>query len=275
MAKVTIAIPIYNAEKYLEEAIQSVLSQTFQDFELWLVDDGSVDSSIAICEKFSSDERVKIFSDGKNLKLSVRLNGIAQNVKTEYLMRMDSDDIMHPQKLERQLAVLQLKPEIDVLGTNAYSIDENSFVVGKRYDVSLDFFGEMMPFIHPTIIAKTSWFRENLYDENAVRVEDAELWMRTKGRYVFRTLGEPLLFYREIGSQYYKKYFQANGSAMHILNKYPEDKFWKNFFLSNKVKGSMYKILNVIGKEQILIEKRNEEVFKKKIAFEKLLKLHE
>ena len=258
MAKVTIAIPIYNAEKYLEEAIQSVLSQTFQDFELWLVDDGSVDSSIAICEKFSSDERVKIFSDGKNLKLSVRLNGIAQNVKTEYLMRMDSDDIMHPQKLERQLAVLQLKPEIDVLGTNAYSIDENSFVVGKRYDVSLDFFGEMMPFIHPTIIAKTSWFRENLYDENAVRVEDAELWMRTKGRYVFRTLGEPLLFYREIGSQYYKKYFQGFPGVFYLLKKNFLSLTYLKFCLRYFIASFVYLIFYIFGKETVLTEKRNQ-----------------
>lgn len=258
MAKVTIAIPIYNAEKYLEEAIQSVLSQTFQDFELWLVDDGSVDSSIAICEKFSSDERVKIFSDGKNLKLSVRLNSIAQNVKTEYLMRMDSDDIMHPQKLERQLAVLQLKPEIDVLGTNAYSIDENSFVVGKRYDVSLDFFGEMMPFIHPTIIAKTSWFRENLYDENAVRVEDAELWMRTKGRYVFRTLGEPLLFYREIGSQYYKKYFQGFPGVFYLLKKNFLSLAYLKFCLRYFIASFVYLIFYIFGKETVLTEKRNQ-----------------
>ena len=124
--KLTVAIPIYNAERFLDEAIQSVLAQTYKDFELWLVDDGSTDNSMKIAEKYLKDSRVKVFSDGKNLQLSIRLNKIAQEVQTEYLMRMDSDDMMHPQKIEKQMAVLEAHPEIDVLGTNAFSIDENN-----------------------------------------------------------------------------------------------------------------------------------------------------
>ncbi len=125
MPEVTIAIPFYNAEAYFEMAILSVLSQTFVDFTLLLIDDGSTDSSLKIAEKYLSDKRVKIISDGKNINLGNRLNSIPAMTETTFLARMDADDIMHPQRIEKQINILKNNPEIDVLGTNAYSIDEN------------------------------------------------------------------------------------------------------------------------------------------------------
>lgn len=272
---ITVAIPFYNAQNFLADSIESVLNQTYKKWQLILIDDGSKDNSLEIAKQYAqNDNRILVISDGDNKNLGSRLNQIAKLAKTRYLARMDADDIMHPQRLQRQFEILENNPNIDVLGTNAYVIDENNLVFGIRYKNQFGL-SKVEHFIHPTIMGKKQWFLDNPYDEKAIRIEDAELWYRTKQFSNFMMSNEPLLFYREFGNNYYKKYFQANGSAMHILNKYPEDKFWKNFFLSNKVKGSMYKILNVIGKEQILIEKRNEEVFKKKIAFEKLLKLHE
>lgn len=272
---ISVGIPFFNAQTYLKDAINSVLSQTYQEWELILVDDGSIDNSFEIAREFElQDKRIKVFSDGENRNLANRLNQIAKLASMRYLVRMDADDIMHPQRLQRQFEILENYPNIDVLGTNAYVIDENNLVFGIRYKNQVGL-SKVEHFIHPTIMGKKQWFLDNPYDEKAIRIEDAELWYRTKQFSNFMMTNEPLLFYREFGNNYYKKYVQANGSAMHILNKYPEDKFWQNFFLSNRIKGSIYKILNVIGKEQILIEKRNEEVFEKKIAFEKLLKLHE
>ena len=271
---ITIGIPIYNAEPYLEAAIKSVLVQSYRNWELILVDDGSKDNSFKIAKQYEQqDKRIRVISDGLNRKLPARLNQIIREAKGKYIARMDADDIMHPQRLQRQFEILENHPNIDVLGTNAYVIDENNLVFGIRYKNHVGL-SKVEHFIHPTIMGKKQWFLDNPYDEKAIRIEDAELWYRTKSFSNFMITNEPLLFYREFGNNYYKKYFQANGSAMHILNKYPEDKFWKNFFLSNKVKGSMYKILNLIGKEQILIERRSEEIFEKKIAFENLLELH-
>lgn len=272
---ITVGIPFYNAEDFLAEAIKSVLAQTYQNWELILVDDGSIDNSFEIAREFElQDKRIKVFSDGENRNLANRLNQIAKLASMRYLVRMDADDIMHPQRLQRQFEILENYPNIDVLGTNAYVIDENNLVFGIRYKNQVGL-SKVEHFIHPTIMGKKQWFLDNPYDEKAIRIEDAELWYRTKSFSNFMITNEPLLFYREFGNNYYKKYFQANGSAMHILNKYPEDKFWKNFFLSNKVKGSMYKILNVIGKEQVLIDRRNEKIFEKKINFEKWLEIHE
>lgn len=272
---ISVGIPFFNAQTYLKDAINSVLSQTYQEWELILVDDGSIDNSFEIAREFElQDKRIKVFSDGENRNLANRLNQIAKLASMRYLVRMDADDIMHPQRLQKQFEILENYPNIDVLGTNAYVIDENNLVFGIRYKNQVGL-SKVEHFIHPTIMGKKQWFLDNPYDEKAIRIEDAELWYRTKSFSNFMITNEPLLFYREFGNNYYKKYFQANGSAMHILNKYPEDKFWKNFFLSNKVKGSMYKILNVIGKEQVLIDRRNEKIFEKKINFEKWLEIHE
>lgn len=272
---ITIAIPFYNAEDYLSLAIDSVFSQNYTNWELILLDDGSSDNSLKIAKMNArKDDRIKVISDGKNKGLAARLNEVVGLAQGEYIARMDADDIMHPRRIERQLQILKSNPHIDVLGTNAYVIDENNLVFGQRFAKN-DGLQKVEHFIHPTVIGKKQWFIDNPYDEEAIRIEDAELWYRTKSFSNFMMTNEPLLFYREFGRGYYKKYFLANSSAKHILDKYPSDNFWRNFFLSNKIKGSMYKLLNLIGREQVLINRRNEEIFERKITFEKWLEIHE
>ena len=272
---ITVSIPFFNAEQFLSKAIESVISQSYDNWELLLLDDGSNDGSLKIAKgSEQQDNRIKVFSDSKNKGLGARLNELAALSKDEYIARMDADDIMHPNRLETQLQILKDNPNIDVLGTNAYVIDENDLVFGMRYKENSGLI-KVEHFIHPTIMGKKQWFLDNPYDEEAIRIEDAELWYRTKSFSNFMMTNEPLLFYREFGSSYYKKYFLANSSAEHILNKYPNDNFWRNFFLLNKMKGSTYKLLNLLGKEQVLIDRRNEEIFEKKIALEKWLEIHE
>lgn len=264
MPEVTIAIPFYNAEAYLEMAILSVLSQTFTDFTLLLIDDGSTDSSLEIARKYLADRRVKIISDGKNINLGNRLNQIPGFTETKYLARMDADDIMHPQRIEKQLKVLKDSPEIDVLGTNVYSIDENNDVVGLRMDASNDELISVETFIHPSIMAKTEWFAKNPYDVFALRVEDSELWLRTCDKFVFKSLSEPLLFYREIGTQYYKKYFKGFPGVFYILGKHKFSiKYWK-FSLKYFLASIIYLFFNFLGLEYILVKKRNKLQLKKK-----------
>jgi glycosyltransferase involved in cell wall biosynthesis len=137
MKPITIAIPFYNAEKYLEETVESVLQQSFKDFYLLLIDDGSTDNSVAIAQKLAAkDSRVQVFSDGQNKNLGYRLNQIPSLVQTEFLVRMDADDIMHPEKIEKQYQTFLENPEIDVLGTNVYSIDDKNLVFGIRNEIS-------------------------------------------------------------------------------------------------------------------------------------------
>lgn len=271
---VTIAIPFYNAEQFLWQAIDSVIHQTYEEWRLLLVDDGSTDTSLSIAEEYAEqDSRITVFSDGKNKNLGYRLNQIASLVNTEYLARMDADDIMHPRRIAEQIKILQNNCKVDVLGTNAYAIDENNKISGIRFKGIED--KNLMivdGFIHPTIMAKTEWFKENPYDEQALRVEDMELWYRTNKKFNFRVINEPLFYYREIGVDYYKKYFRANISKEYILEKYPNSKFWKLFYFTNFVKGIVFKLFNIFGQEKYLINRRNQVIFENKIQFKYLNK---
>ena len=256
---VTIGLPFYNAEKYLALAIESVLQQTYTNWELLLLDDGSTDNSLSIAQSYAQkDSRIKVISDGKNKNLATRLNELPSLAQGLYLARMDADDIMHSARIERQLAVLKAHPEIDVLGTNAYIINDENAVTSTRYPLTpKNTLTRVKSFIHPTIIAKKQWFLENPYDTKALRMEDAELWYRTHSKYHFVRLNEPLLFYREVGNNYYKKYFLAQQSKAYIFNKYPNEGYWKQYFRSNFLKGIVYRIAHIFGMEQWLVNRRN------------------
>ena len=256
---VTIGLPFYNAEKYLALAIESVLQQTYTDWELLLLDDGSTDNSLSIAQSYAQkDSRIKVISDGKNKNLAARLNELPSLAQGLYLARMDADDIMHPARIERQLAVLGTHPEIDVLGTNAYIINDENAVIGTRYPLTPEnILTRVKSFIHPTIIAKKQWFLANPYDTEAIRLEDAELWYRTHSKYHFVRLNEPLLFYREVGNNYYKKYFLAQQSKAYIFSKYPNESYWKQYFKTNFLKGIVYRIAHIFGMEQWLVNRRN------------------
>nr|WP_315137229.1 glycosyltransferase family 2 protein [uncultured Capnocytophaga sp.] len=256
---VTIGLPFYNAEKYLALAIESVLQQTYTDWELLLLDDGSTDNSLSIAQSYAQkDSRIKVISDGKNKNLATRLNELPSLAQGLYLARMDADDIMLPARIERQLAVLKAHPEIDVLGTNAYIINDENAVTSTRYPLTpKNTLTRVKSFIHPTIIAKKQWFLENPYDTKALRMEDAELWYRTHSKYHFVRLNEPLLFYREVGNNYYKKYFLAQQSKAYIFSKYPNESYWKHYFRANFLKGIVYRIAHIFGMEQWLVNRRN------------------
>lgn len=266
----TVAIPFFNAEQYLELAIKSVINQSYQNWVLLLMDDGSSDNSLDIATKYEQmDSRIKVYSDGKNKNLAVRLNKIATLTQTKYLARMDADDVMHPNRLEIQLKILEANPEIDLLGTNAYTINQHNVVTGIRKPLinNSNTIISTESFIHPTIMGKTNWFKNNLYNPRAERIEDAELWWRTKKSSVFKSINEPLLFYREFGGNYFPKYKKASNTLIKLSF---EKGF--NFLLFKKatdryIKFLIYKILNKFNLENILIKRRNNLLTKKDVIF--------
>jgi hypothetical protein len=213
---------------------------------------------MVIASKFENDPRISLYSDGKNKNLGFRLNQIPSLVDTKYLARMDADDIMHPEKIEKQLKILESHSEIDVLGTNAYSIDGNNIVNGIRLGVKKDeVLRKVNGFIHPTIVAKTEWFINNPYDIKAVRIEDTELWFRTSNKYNFQILVEPLFFYREFGNNYYKKYINGYSSMIYALVKHNYNLKFLKKTLKYYITGLIYLLFNLFGKEGFLIKKRN------------------
>ena len=109
-AVVTVIIPAYNAAKYLAEAVESVLRQSEKRFELWIVDDNSIDNTVEIAEQYTYDGRVRVYKNNRNMGLAKLLNHYHAMVETPFTARMDSDDVMFENRLEMQLKVFDLFP---------------------------------------------------------------------------------------------------------------------------------------------------------------------
>jgi len=265
MKKVTIGLPVYNAEAFIGDCMRSILNQTYKDFILIIVNDGSSDKSMEIVKSFS-DDRIKVIDDGENKGLPYRLNQISNITDTKYLARMDADDIMHYDRLEVQLNLLEDNNHIDVLGASAYSIDDKNVIQGLKSSDNNELV-KVTSFIHPTIIGKTEWFKNNNYDEKAIRIEDAELWDRTKVSSTFYQINTPLLFYREFGGEYYKRYKKAINSFFYVSYKFLSNnnyslsvKYFLKGLLIFPLKVTIYYIFAVCKLEDALISKRYNDV---------------
>lgn len=264
---VSVGIPFYNAELFLEDAIRSVLAQTYQHWELILINDGSTDGSIDIAKKYMNlDSRIRLLDDGLNKKLPFRLNQIIDEAKYDYIVRMDADDIMHVNRLQIQLQFLEINKDVDLVSSSMYSIDINNKVVGKRIisdEVTIStLLKSNNQIIHPSIVARKSWFLRNKYDIFSERAEDYELWLRAcfNGDLKIKIISEPLLFYREFGNLTKEKLLLSYKTTEFIFNKY---KFKMSNFTILKAKiGIYFKIIVVyllftLRGEGYLVFKRN------------------
>lgn len=253
---VTIAIPIYNAEKCIRDAIQSCINQTYQNWELLLMCDGSTDNSTVIAKEIANgDSRIKIIDDGQNRGLIARLNQSVEVCETKYYARMDADDIMCINRIEEQVKFMEEHAEVDVCGSSIMTIDNNNNIIGSSFNE-----GRVNSFIHPTVFGRTEWFRENPYANWALRAEDFELWIRTSGKSNFYALPQPLLFYREFGVPTFKKYYLTQKTIVKIAGRYKE--YGKSFFWFTKLATLSYAkifinaIMALIGKMNLLIAMR-------------------
>jgi len=261
---VTIGIPFYNADQYLFQTISSVINQTYKNWELILLDDGSTDNSLKIARSFS-DKRIIIISDGENKGLIHRLNQLTFLAKGEFYARMDSDDIMHFDRIRIQVNYLLTYPEVDLVGSSYYSIDLNNIIIGKtNVNFKPDSVRNILKhgcFAHPSVFGRTIWFKKNQYDKAYHRMEDIELWLRTVSFSNFRNIDVPLLFYRNVGIPTLKKYINSNLGIIKLLQqrrKYgisiPDSLM---FTIRYFVKILVYFFFFSIGKINYLIKKRS------------------
>lgn len=253
---VTIAIPFYNSEKYLASAIQSVINQTYKNWELLLIDDGGKDNSMSIARKFASrDARIRIISDGENKGLACRLNESISMAKGYIYARMDDDDIMAIDRIETQVSYLLAHPNVDVVGSSSMIIDDKSIVLS-----SANMKGVYDGFMHPTVCARTEWFRKNPYNVEFRRCQDKELWLRSVNTSQFYNIERPLLFYREIGIPTFKKYRLAQYTLLGMFANYKHYSKPFSWFITNSVnaysKIFVYALFALVGKLDYLISHR-------------------
>ena len=130
--KVSVLIPTYNVEKFVEKAVRSIMLQTYSNLEIITIDDCSTDNTFTILEKLAKeDKRIKLFKNDVNKKIAETLNFALTQATGKYIVRMDGDDISHPKRIEILYDYLQENPEVKLVGSNVLSIDEVDNVLKK------------------------------------------------------------------------------------------------------------------------------------------------
>jgi len=205
-----VVMSVYNGEKYLKSAVESILNQSFKDFEFIIVDDGSTDESLNILKSFQShDSRIKIISR-ENKGLVFSLNEGINLAQGEYIARMDADDISKISRLEKQFKYMK-ENSLVICGTWAEGIDEvGNKIKDMNYPPSekkIKIFSLLHnPFIHPSVMFRKDIFEKvGGYRKFFKHIEDYELWTRIVFKYKTGNIPEALLEYRFHGSQITQK----------------------------------------------------------------------
>jgi glycosyltransferase involved in cell wall biosynthesis len=219
---ISVLMPVYNAESYLKDSIQSILNQSLNDFEFIIINDCSTDRSGEIIKSFS-DNRIRYFENTENLKLIQCLNFGISVANGKYIARMDADDISMPNRFQKQFEVMENNPKIDICGTSIQYFNESErlkkwIVPEKDHNIKLKMlFGSQ--FAHPTVFIKKSFLDKHklVYSDNALHVEDYEFWIRCcgLGAYFYNITDVMLLYRKSENSVSHKyKYLQQKNNLL-------------------------------------------------------------
>lgn len=200
--RVTVLMSVYNAERFVVQAVESVLNQTYTDFEFLIFEDKSTDSSRDILRSYG-DPRIRLVENEENLGLTKNLAAGMTMARGEFVARMDADDVCMPNRLEQQLAYLDAHPDVSVLGSAVTFFDESGkeFVAHQPLEHEeikcTLFYGFTM--LHPSVMMRKGDFEKHgLNYDSAFRVsQDHDLWTRAIRALRFSNLHEPLLRMRE------------------------------------------------------------------------------
>jgi len=201
---ISVVMSVYNAEKYLKEAIDSILNQTYQDFEFIIVNDCSKDSSWAILQDYKKNHKcIRLIDNTENLGLTKNLNRALAISKGEYIARMDADDISDPNRFERQIDYFNKHKDIDILGTFSNDIDEYGEIIRPRkgpitHNEIVKMLPKVSPIAHPTVMfRKASLEKIGFYNPKYRTSQDLEMWFRAAGAGLkFHNIPEFLFKYR-------------------------------------------------------------------------------
>ncbi|MBZ0298024.1 MAG: glycosyltransferase [Anaerolineae bacterium] len=200
--KVSVVMPVYNAERFLQAAIDSILEQTLADFELILVDDVSQDGSLALMEQNAArDARIKLVRNPHNLGEAGARNAGLKAATGEYVAVQDADDLAAPERLAVQTAYLDAHPEVGALGSTAHRINSEGQIIGQweapqtheRIRAHLLF---TSPICHTTMMARHRLLEQLGGYTTEIFTTDYDLWWRLSGISRLETLPQPLAYYR-------------------------------------------------------------------------------
>ena len=252
--QISVLMAVHNSMQFLRDAIESILNQTFTDFEFIIIDDGSTDGSAGLLRKYAvRDSRIRLFFQD-NQGLTKSLNRGLSLARGEYIARMDGDDISLPNRIKIQLKLMQEDKEVAALGGSPIYIDGKNRTLFQRKmplehdeicQAHLTGWGGFI--VHPSAMLNACMLKKvGGYDENFKYAQDYDLWCRLSRNWKLKNIAEPLIFYRYHNKSISNKTRNLQWSAVNnILNReiaiankesplklnqcyeiYPEDDFW-------------------------------------------------
>lgn len=199
---ISVVMPAYNAEKYIARAIESILSQTYKNFELIIVNDASKDKTLSIIKKYAKkDSRIRYVTNSKNKLIAYSLNRGIALAKGSIIARMDGDDVSTPERLKKQYAVLRAYPKVAIVGADLDVVSKKGKIISQRkYPTASSALKKLMfrysPFSHPVVMFRKAVFNEfGGYREDIFPSEDIDLWFKIGSKYEFASIDKPLLKY--------------------------------------------------------------------------------
>ncbi len=211
--KISVILSVYNGMPFLKYAVESILKQTYSNFEFIIVNDASNDGTLKYLKSLK-DKRIKIITNQKNLGLAASLNKALSIAKGEYIARMDADDISLPNRFKTQVEYLRANPEVSLCGCWVDLIDKNGKVIGeKRYPANdLELKNALkwyQPIVHPTFMATKKFYKSlNGYDTQFDYAEDYELLSRAIKNNKFANIPSKLFLWRLANDRRSRRYMR-------------------------------------------------------------------
>ncbi len=240
---------VYNGGSYLREAIESILRQSFVDFEFIIINDGSTDDSEKIIQSFK-DNRIVYISNGSNIGLIASLNKGLKTAKGLYIARMDADDVSMPNRLEMQVQKFKENPNAIVVGSDYYLLSGTKLsyirnIENSDYNKAVLIFSPC--FCHPTVMMTNIFSEKNIYyDKSFTHAEDYKLWIDLFAFGDFLNVNEPLLKYRSHNSQISSK----NRETQSGISEKIREEFCKR--LNFELNPEQFETLNFIGNNRFI-----------------------
>ena len=203
---ISVVMSVNNSELYLKDAIESILNQTFDDFEFIIIDDGSTDYSADIIKSYE-DQRIVFLQNDKNMGLARSLNRGVGFSRGKYIARMDADDIAKSERLEKQIFFMEKNPHIDLCGSwieyfnDTSDAEKRLWKTPATHDEIKTYLIFGSPVAHPSIMVKREFFSQLRYQETYEVAQDYALWTESIDVFQFANIQEPLLRYRVHGNQ--------------------------------------------------------------------------
>lgn len=224
--EISVVMSAYNAEKYIKQSIDSILNQTFKDFEFIIVNDCSNDQTLKILQEYEKkDTRIKVIDNKENLGLTRSLNKALIYAKGKYIARMDADDISQCERFEKQYNFLEQHPEVHILGTCGIDINLSSEKICDRtvplkHEDIIKMLTFLSPIIHPSVMFRKNAIQQlGNYNEDYRTAQDIELWFRcAEVGYKFANLEDKLIYYRIDDDFFKRKSFKSRMRDLYIKN---------------------------------------------------------